>query len=83
MQDVDSSTTSELTSLADIHPVLSHAKLLLGNSHKLFFSEFGLNSKYCSSFLKCVCRIYAFIQIFGNIFLKVGFGRRKNAIGMS
>ena len=27
---------SELTSLADIQSVLSHAKLLLGNSHKLF-----------------------------------------------
>ena len=27
---------SELTSLADIQSVLSHAKLLAGNSHKLF-----------------------------------------------
>ena len=49
MQDVETSTTSELTSLAaDIqcYPVLSHAKHPLGNSHKLFSPIQGRISKF-------------------------------------
>ena len=49
MQDVEMSTSSELTSLAaDIqcYPVLSHAKHPLGNSHKLYPSIQGRISKF-------------------------------------
>ena len=54
---------SELTSLADIQSVLSHAKLLLGNSHKLFspnstFQKNRVKRILLLKFQQCVFTIY-------------------------